>query len=295
MSLVLSFIASAFYSVACALLWHTLKHRRAGNEARPSANVSQTLTVPAIPYPAVSAGTMPDSGNPNRRRILLYATVALVIHGWLVIHQTGLPGTLNLPLFTAISATTLTIVFIQIVLCLRQPAEYLGLVVYPLAALSLLIFHSSSGGTSIVSRAIEAHVFLSLVSYAVLTLAAAQAILVSVQRHFLANHKPGGFIRALPPLDTTERLLFTLLAYGFVLLSTALLSGFIFLDNMFDQRLVHKTFLSCIGWGIFGILLYGRWQFGWRGRKAVHWTLAGFGVLILAYFGSKAIIEVVLG
>ncbi len=286
MSLVLSLIATAFYSISSALLWHTLKNRKAGGETNLGVSTSEPLAATqTLPYLTVQ----------HRNLTLLCATVALIIHGWLVIHQTGLPNSLNLPLFTSVSATTLTLVFIHIGLCLRQPADYLGLAVYPIAAISLLIHHVSSGGTPIVSRAVEVHIFLSLVSYAMLTLAASQAILTSVQRHFLAKHKPGGFMRALPPLDTSERLLFTLLTYGFVLLSTALLSGFIYLDSMFDQRLVHKTLLSCVGWGIFGVLLFGRWRFGWRGRKAVQWTLAGFGVLILAYFGSKAVIEVMLG
>ena len=101
-------------------------------------------------------------------------------------------------------------------------------------------------------------------------------------------------MRALPPLDTTEELLFTLLAAGFCLLSLSLMSGFFFLENMFYQHLAHKTVLSCIAWAIFGVLLFGRWRFGWRGKTVVHWTLAGFVLLILAYFGSKLVLEIVL-
>ncbi len=188
----------------------------------------------------------------------------------------------------------LIVVLLQIVLCLNQPADYLGLAVYPLAALSLIASHTSNGGTEIIGNAVQIHVFLSLLSYAVLALAAAQAALVSIQRHFLHRHKPGGFMRALPPLDTTEELLFTLLTAGFCLLSLSLVSGFFFLENMFHQHLVHKTVLSCIAWAIFGFLLFGRWKFGWRGKKAVYLTLAGFAMLILAYFGSKLVLEVVL-
>lgn len=226
---------------------------------------------------------------------LVFATIAVIFHGWVVIHQTGLPHGLSLPLFTSFSATTLTIVLLHIVLCLRQPADYLGLAVYPGAAISLLVSHASGGGTPIVGDAIQIHVLLSLVSYGVLSLAAAQAVLVAIQRHYLSVHKPGGFIRALPALDVTEKLLFTLLTAGFILLSMALISGFAYLDNMFDQRMVHKTVLSCVGWSIFGILLFGRWQFGWRGKKAVHWTLGGFVILVLAYFGTKVVVEIMLG
>ncbi|OOZ35821.1 cytochrome c biogenesis protein CcsA, partial [Solemya elarraichensis gill symbiont] len=70
--------------------------------------------------------------------------------------------------------------------------------------------------------------------------------------------------------------------------------GFIFLEDMFAQHLVHKTLLSLIAWCVFAILLHGRFKFGWRGRKALKWTLAGFAFLLLAYFGSKAVIELIL-
>jgi ABC-type uncharacterized transport system permease subunit len=81
---------------------------------------------------------------------------------------------------------------------------------------------------------------------------------------------------------------------GFVLLTLALISGFAFLDDMFAQHLVHKTVLSTLAWLIFGGLLIGRFRYGWRGRTAITWTLSGFGVLILAYFGSKAVLELIL-
>jgi len=285
-SLILSLLAAAFYSVSSALLSRTLKKRE---------NVN---TMPFETGHTAANDTNVENPTEYIRQLhrlsLVSAAIALVLHGWIVINQTGLPSGLTLPLFTSVSVTTLIIVLLHIVLCLRQPADYLGLAVYPLAAVSLLVSQTSGGGTPIVGAAVQIHVLLSLVSYGILTLAAAQAGLVAVQRHFLATHKPVGFMRALPALDTTERLLFTLLTAGFVFLSLSLLSGFIYLDNMFDQRLVHKTLLSCIGWGIFAILLVGRWQFGWRGKKAVHWTLGGFAILIVAYFGTKLVIEIML-
>ena len=89
--------------------------------------------------------------------------------------------------------------------------------------------------------------------------------------------------------------MFRLIGAGFVLLTLALLTGFIFVTNLFEQHLIHKTVLSLIAWVLFGILLIGRTRYGWRGRGAVRWTLWGFGVLILAYFGSKFVLETVLG
>ncbi len=91
-----------------------------------------------------------------------------------------------------------------------------------------------------------------------------------------------------------ESLLFEMISAGFVLLTLALLSGFAFLENMFAQHLVHKTVLSVLAWLVFGGLLIGRFRNGWRGRTAIVWTLGGFVMLILAYFGSKAVLQFVL-
>ena len=91
-----------------------------------------------------------------------------------------------------------------------------------------------------------------------------------------------------------ETLLFEMIGTGFVLLTLALASGFAFLEDMFAQHLVHKTVLSILGWVVFGTLLLGRHRYGWRGRTAIIWTLSGYVMLILAYFGSKAVLELIL-
>ena len=118
--------------------------------------------------------------------------------------------------------------------------------------------------------------------------------MLAIQEHHLRNRQPGGYIRALPPLQVMERLLFQMIGTGFALLSAALLTGFFFLEDIFAQQLVHKTVLSIAAWVIFGVLLWGRWKFGWRGRTAIRWTLSGFIFLLLAYFGSKAVLELIL-
>jgi ABC-type uncharacterized transport system permease subunit len=67
-----------------------------------------------------------------------------------------------------------------------------------------------------------------------------------------------------------------------------------FIDDIFAQHLVHKTILSGVTWIVFGVLLWGRWQFGWRGSLAVRMTLLGIILLILSYFGTKAVLELIL-
>jgi ABC-type uncharacterized transport system permease subunit len=142
---------------------------------------------------------------------------------------------------------------------------------------------------------VDAHILLSILAYSVLSIGALQAVLLAVQEKHLREKRPGGFIRALPPLQTMETLLFRMIGAGFILLSLALVSGALFVQDLFAQHLVHKTVLSIVAWAVFAILLWGRQRFGWRGRTAIRWTLSGFFSLMLAYFGSKWVLEVVLG
>jgi len=228
------------------------------------------------------------------RAALLLAAGGMTLHGVLAIQQSGLPHSLQLPLFVALNVTALFIVVLLLIICIRQPADYLGLAVYPLAALLVLLSSAGNRDGSVLTIEIQLHVLLSLTAYAFLALAAAQAVLVAVQRRQLQTHRPGGFMRALPALDKTESLLFTLLSFGFLVLSLSLASGFFYLEDMFAQSLVHKTVLSVLAWVIFGGLLFARWRWGWRGQRAVFWTLTGFAVLILAYFGSKLVLELIL-
>jgi len=142
--------------------------------------------------------------------------------------------------------------------------------------------------------ALEWHILLSLTAYSLFTLAAIQAIVLAIQEQHLHQHHPAGLMRKLPPLQTMENWLFKLIFYGFVVLSLGLFSGFFFLEDLFSQHLVHKTILSLVSWVVFAILLWGRKTFGWRGKIAVRWTLTGFSFLVLAYFGSKFVLEFLL-
>ena len=230
----------------------------------------------------------------SRRSAIVLATIATVLHSYIAYRHSGLPNTLSLPFFTALSVTMLTIVIIQLVMCVTRPADYLGLLIYPVAAISILSSELMQSPAKPLAKSLQLHILLSITAYALLALGAAQAALVAVQRRYLNKHQPGGFIRALPPLTSTESTLFLLLSAGFMLLTLSLVSGFAFLEDMFDQHVVHKTVLSCLAWVIFAVLLFGRWRFGWRGQRVVRWTLGGFATLLVAYFGSKLVLELIL-
>jgi len=232
-----------------------------------------------------------------RQLTLLLGFVGLVTHTWLIYRGIFSHAGLNLAFFNALSLAAWTVVASLLISSLSKPIENLGLVILPLAALAVLLdllYPSVTFMSEDASWVLKLHVLLSMLAYSLLTLASVQALLLAVQDHYLHKRRPGGFIRALPPLMTMEALLFEMIGIGFVLLTLALLSGFAFLENMFAQHLVHKTVLSVVAWMVFGGLLLGRRVRGWRGRKAILWTLSGFAILILAYFGSKLVLELVL-
>jgi ABC-type uncharacterized transport system permease subunit len=207
------------------------------------------------------------------------------------------PDGLDLGFYHALSTVTWLMVLLLLLASFRRPLENLGVVLLPLAALSVFLEIVLPGGSfrpGTTELGLEFHIFIALLSYSILSLAALQAAVLAVQNQNLHEHRPGGFIRALPPLQHMESLLFQMIGLGFALLSVTLATGFIYLEDMFAQRVAHKTVLSIAAWIIFAILLWGRLQFGWRGRIAIRWTLGGFVALLLAFLGSKLVLEVLL-
>jgi len=142
---------------------------------------------------------------------------------------------------------------------------------------------------------LRAHVLISLFAYGLLTVGAIVAVYALVQDRRLHSARLSPLNRLFAPLETTERLLFGITAAGFTVLLSAVFSGFVFVENIFAQHLVHKTALSILALLLFGILLLGRHFAGWRGKRAVYLYLWGFIMLCLAYFGSRYILEYVLG
>lgn len=234
---------------------------------------------------------------PPRHLGITFGFVGALLHAMVLYNNMTVSGGLNLDFFHAFSLAAWTIVLVLLISSLNKPVENLGIVLLPLAALTVLL---AIGDPAVrIFRAdaawgLKVHVIVSLLAYSVLAMASVQAVLLAIQDRHLRRHHPGGFIRALPPLQTMESLLFEMIAVGFVLLSGSLVSGFVFLEDMFAQHLAHKTVLSIIAWVAFATLLWGRYRFGWRGRPAIRWTLVGFAVLVLAYFGSKAVLQLVL-
>ncbi|EIC20805.1 cytochrome C assembly family protein [Thiorhodovibrio frisius] len=234
---------------------------------------------------------------PPRVVALGAAFAGFMLHTWLLYQTIFSSAGLNLAFFNALSLASWTVIGALLVPSINKPVENLGIVLLPVAALTILldaVYPHVGFMAENTSWMLKLHVLLSMLAYSLLTLASVQALLLAVQDHYLRKRQPNGFIRSLPPLMTMEALLFEMISVGFMLLTLALLSGVAFLDNLFAQHLVHKTVLSVFAWMIFGGLLLGRKLWGWRGRKAIIGTLSGFIILLLSYFGSKLVLELIL-
>jgi len=222
------------------------------------------------------------------------AAGAVFAHAWVLfsVHRGGV----DLHFFAALSLVGACIAALCVLVNLARAVATLGVIVFPLTALLLGVdvFAAPSTAPQPMDWQIKLHVVFALLGFSVLCIAALFAIFLWLQERALRLHRFGGIGAALPPLTLTEALMFQLIGAGFALLTLALVSGILFVDNLFAQHLIHKTVLSIAAWTVFGVLLFGRWRYGWRGRRAVRMTLAGMGLLVLAYFGSRFVLELVL-
>ena len=142
---------------------------------------------------------------------------------------------------------------------------------------------------------IQLHILVSLFAYGLLTVGAIVALFALIQELRLRAGKLSSVNQLFAPVETTEKLLFGITSAGFLALLVAVSTGFAFVENLFAQHLVHKTGLSILALVLFGTLLAGRRFAGWRGKRAVYLYLWGFLILCLAYFGSRLVLEEVLG
>ena len=233
----------------------------------------------------------------SKKQIVSIGLAGLVLHSLALYDSMISPLGVNLGFYNAMSLVSAFIVLFTLTATWRHPIEILLIVLLPIAAVTML-FDINRSTDHILdvnsSNALIFHILTSIIAYSLLALAALQAILLSIQNKFLHAHQPGGIIKLMPPLRNMEVLLFEVIVVGFAALTISLGSGLLFLENMFAQQLVHKTVLSILAWFVFLILLIGHWKLGWRGRVAIRWTLGGFASLMLAYFGSKFVLEILL-
>lgn len=234
-------------------------------------------------------------GEGRSRAWLWPATGAVLMHGAAHLLAWRAAGGPDMHFFAALSLVGLGMALLTTLFAANGRMRALGVIVFPLAAASVAGYAAYGHVRSeMLDWRLQLHAWCALLAYATLAIAALLALLLWVQERALRRREFHGWLRALPPLTELESLLFRTIAVGFVLLTATLLTGVLFVSDLFAQHLVHKTVLSLLSWLAFGALLAGRQRYGWRGATAVRWTLAAMTLLVLAFFGSKFVLELVL-
>jgi len=222
--------------------------------------------------------------------------ITLLIHAIGIYGVSVKPEGIQLSFFAVSSQIFWVINAIVLLSSLKKATHNLFIFLLPCSAIAITttLFSHTNSTILQLNYTLASHVILSILAYSLLTIATLQAMLLSYQNRHLKSRTGLQYLHYLPPLQTMESLLFEFVLVGEILLTLSILSGFIFLDNIFAQHLVHKTAFSMAAWLVYGFLLFGKYKMGWRGNTAIRWTLAGFLFLMLAYFGTKLVLEIIL-
>ncbi|MDQ5915830.1 MAG: hypothetical protein QG584_1722 [Pseudomonadota bacterium] len=242
----------------------------------------------------------PLAAHPMQSWERLGIALALLVHGVGIREGLFGAGAMRFSFGFALSLMLWLAVFIYWLESFRSKMDGLQPMVLPLAALCAalpvvfpqvhVVAHADSWG-------FRSHFMAAMLAYSLFTLSALHAVFMGYTERKLHQRSLTKSLASLPPLLTMEALLFRMITIGFVLLTIALGSGAMFSDEIFGKALTldHKTLFAFVSWGIFAALLVGRHAWGWRGRTALRWTMAGFMALLLAYIGSRFVLEIVLG
>lgn len=244
------------------------------------------------------AGGPPARGDMRIENVVV--PVALVLHAMLLYRRVVVADGLDLGVANAVSMLVwLTVLIYWLAgLAFQGLTPILGLM-SPVALLAVLLQAAISsrhlvtyGGDPLFTL----HFAIAMLAYSLFIVATVHAVVMLAEEKWLHRGVLPPFLKRLPPLLEMEALLFRILLAAFVLLTLTVVSGVFFSEQLFGKPLTfsHKTVFGLISWLIFGGLLAGHYFRGWRGRKAVHWTLAGFTALLLAYVGSKVVLELIL-
>lgn len=228
----------------------------------------------------------------SRTPVIAFALLGVVLHALFMALTVQHSGGLDLHFGNSLSLVGLGMALVLTLAGRRSALDPIGVLVYPIAALCVLaalLIRPDNPVPRPENWQIGLHGVIALLAYSTLSVASLVAILMAMQEHALRRHRPLPFLHTLP-LTLTEALLFQLIGAGFVLLTLTLVTGVLFVDDLFAQHLLPKTVLSVAAWFVFGGLLLARLRMGLRGRRAAMLTLAGMVLLLVAYFGSKLLL-----
>lgn len=253
----------------------------------PTAALLSALA--ALAY-AVLAWAYPRLNAPQTRALL---AVAWLLH-LLVLSVNLLERPVHFGFAPALSVTAwlvFTVYLIESRMFPQMQARWPLAVLGTLAIVLALLFPGSMHPT-LRSPWLPLHWALGIASYGLIAVAVVHAWMMQRAEKSM---RLGTATETSMPLLTLERLTFRFVGAGFVLLSATLLAGALFSEQHLDHLIWnHKTIFTVLSWATMGLLLWGRWRLGWRGRTAARTLYLGAGFLLLGYVGSRFVIEVLL-
>ncbi len=270
---VLYFSTAACWLALAAIAWRTA--RAAAPAASPAPGGAFRLEAVLLPVALVLHGMLVYSGVISDEGLNLGVSNSISLIIWLTVAIYWL-ASLAVPGLASIQGLWAPVALVAVVLQAIVPSHY-------------LVRH---GGDPLFTL----HFAIAMLAYSLFIVATMHAVVMLAEQKWLHRGILPPFLRSLPPLLEMEALLFRILFAAFVLLTLTVVSGLFFSEQVFGKPLqaTHKTVFGIISWLIFGSLLWGRYFRGWRGKRAVYWTLWGFAALLLAYLGSKFVLEIIL-
>jgi ABC-type uncharacterized transport system permease subunit len=230
------------------------------------------------------------------RSVLTVGLLAMICHAALTWYSLNAPGGVSFGFFKVFYLLFLGINTGCVLALFWRPLQSLLIVLFPLSAVAVVVgsLGPDTGTAHTYPLGIVAHIASSIVAWSLLTMAAVQAALLALQDRQLRKRRMGGLPAVLPPLQLMETMLFELIWLGVIALTLSIGTGVAFIDDIMSQHLVHKTVLSVAAWLLFSILLWGHHRLGWRSQLAIRMTVTGFTLLMLAFLGSKLVLELIL-
>ncbi|MCU7555181.1 cytochrome c biogenesis protein CcsA [Alteromonas sp. ASW11-19] len=260
MNTMFAMVAAGLYFLAAFILMGRFVHKEG-----PNQRLGYVLAVIAVLAHAIFlSGAIMQVPGQNMSITNVLSLVAWLITISMLLSARVLPNTILLPVVYGFAGlTVLASLFIPVAYIMQIQLEP-GLII---------------------------HITLSLIAYGLLAIAFLYALQMSFITHKLKQKGASLLHSSLPPLMLVEGILFKLLLAGTLFLVVSLISGFVFLDDMFSRTAAHKTVLSLIALLVYVFLLAGQRVWGWRGKQVIALTTTGLVLLSLAYFGSRVVRE----
>lgn len=227
-----------------------------------------------------------------RPTIIKIVAIAIILHFFVLSRSIWVDSHIYFDIGNGLSLVMLLAAIILLTTHITKPTETLGIFVYPIAAVSTLLPLFIDQRLQL-PLTLGSHILISIAAYSIMGLATAQAILYGVQERNFKAKRLTKLMKALPPLQVMESTLLRLVKIGFIFLTFALISGAFFVENLFEQHLIHKTFFAILAWLVYGVFLFGHAKYGWRGQTAARYTIWAYFLLILSYIGTTIILEII--